>query len=81
MSAYAQVKQWRKNNPEKWLAMKRRNYKRGRIHTINIRRRWCSEEVDLILKSTLPDFRLARLITRSVQAIQVKRSKVLKDRS
>lgn len=57
-----------KNNSQK------RNRKIGRIGTI--RHKWTKEEIQLILTSKLTDRELSKIIKHSIQAIQIKRSRV-----
>ena len=42
------------------------------------RRLWTSEEIDLVMTSSITDMDLSEVIKRSVQAIQVKRSMLKK---
>ena len=58
------------------MNQKTRYYARGRAHDDNSRKAWTDEDISLILERKSNDSHLAILIGRSVQAIQVKRSKV-----
>jgi len=71
------TKEWRKKNPQKWAAMKKKNYSKSRKNAINGNRLWKAEDVALITAEDRPtDAELSKLIGRSVQAIQVKRAKL-----
>ncbi len=80
-SNYEANKRWRINNPEKWAAQKKRNYRKGKPSTASIRRPWTDEE-DILVTSLnrIEDRELALEINRSVQSIQARRSKLLKRR-
>jgi hypothetical protein len=60
-----------------------RNAQRKRYYnkTTNIykRRKWTTEDIQLILNSNLTDMELSKLIERSVPSIQVKRNKIRKE--
>jgi hypothetical protein len=57
-------------------AMRKANYARGRKWAAKKRRMYSRFEMLAIRESKLPDRELARIFRRSVQAIQVKRSKL-----
>lgn len=67
---YKDMEKYRKykNNSQK------KNYKIGRIGAM--RHKWTEEEIELILMSKLTDRELSKIIKHSVQAIQIKRSRV-----
>ena len=74
-------KLWRINNPEKWAAQKKRNYRKGKPATAKLRQPWTEREDELITSLNRPEDRdLARSLNRSVQSIQARRSKLLKRR-
>ena len=70
-------KQWRKNNPEKWQAIKKKYYDQFRP-AINERQPYTDYEDTMILISLLSDRELHQILGRSVEAIQVRRSKIRK---
>ena len=55
---------------------KKNYYKRGRKSDINSRARYTEEELNMILAHEIPDKELAEKLGRSVQAIQICRSKL-----
>lgn len=73
-------KKWREENPEKRKAEKKKYYKKNREHPKNQRMSgtfWTEEDLFLIISTKKEsDAIIARIIGRSVQAIQVKRSKL-----
>ena len=74
---YRQSKEWRKKNREKHNAHKRRNYAKGALHDTNSCLPWTVKDTQLIMAKDRPcDRVLAKKLGRSVQAIQVRRSKV-----
>lgn len=74
-------KRWRNNNPQAWAAQKKRNYKLGKPLGAKPRRVWTSHEDILItMPDRAEDRELAKKLHCSVQAIQVRRSKLLKQR-
>lgn len=56
---------WRKNN-----------YTKGRKYSTSKGKRYTIEEVKLVLDHSIPDIELAKLLKRSVQSIQTKRSEL-----
>jgi len=80
MSTYSENKEWREQNPDKWNQQKKRYYAKFRRNTPNRGQRYTIQEINLILNSELSDRELHRLLGRSIQAIQVQRCKLLKDR-
>ena len=65
--------------PTTHMKQKSRYYARGRAHADNSREAWSDEDIAIILERKSNDSHLAILIGRSVQAIQVKRSKLKKE--
>lgn len=61
------------------MNQKTRYYARGRAHADNGRSPWSEKEILLILDRKSNDSHLAIILGRSVQAIQVKRSKLKKE--
>lgn len=64
---------WRLSHPEMRQAAKKRNYDKSNKSNGTAWEQW---EIDLILKHGIPDRELSDKITRSVLAIQVKRSRL-----
>jgi hypothetical protein len=62
--------------PTTHMKQKSRYYARGRAHADNSREAWSDEDIAIILERKSNDSHLAILIGRSVQAIQVKRSRL-----
>lgn len=76
---YSSNKRWRRRNPGAWNDSKKRNYERGAVNTENEKRRYAPEELERIIASDRPcDRQLAIELGRSVQALQVKRSYLMK---
>jgi len=73
---YKATKKWKKKNPEENAAHKKKNYASTAFDNINYKRRWCGEEDTLILNSPLTDRELHHQMGRSVQGIQVRRSRL-----
>lgn len=72
--SYKTHKEWRLRNPSIRNEGKKRNYAARRFGN---GRPWTQEEIDLIKTSDLSDTELAAKMMRSVQAIQVKRSRTI----
>jgi len=53
------------------------NYKKGRIHARSGKQRWSAEEIKTLLLFTGSDFELSYKINRSVEAIQIKRCRLV----
>jgi hypothetical protein len=70
-------KQWRKNNLEKWQKMKKKYYDQFRP-AINERQPYTDHDDVMICTSRLSDRDLHEILGRSVEAIQVRRSKIRK---
>jgi hypothetical protein len=56
-------------------AQRLRYYRKTQGHE---RRLWTSEEIDMLMTSTMTDMELSDVIKRSVQAIQIKRNRLKK---
>ena len=80
MNRYDWNKKWRKTHPAGRNASKARYYKKHRETPENRRnsnQKWSEHEVALLLSpSRPPDSILAKVLGRSVQALQGKRSKL-----
>ena len=71
-------KRWRTNNPLKRNEMRKKNYAATRKGAVNSKRLWSGEEIIKIFSPDRPcDRVLANQLGRSVQAIQIKRSKTV----
>ena len=71
---YASNKKWRQANPKLRQAQNKRNYGARRFGN---KRPWSAPEEAMLLKyEALPDVELAAIMKRSVQAIQIKRSRI-----
>ena len=69
-------KRWRKKNPAKRNAARKRYYAKSQ-NAPNHKQRYTEDEVEMILKHEMPDSELAKRIGRSIQAIQGKRNKMI----
>jgi hypothetical protein len=82
MRSYACHKAWRLKNPKKRNAERKKYYDKHRDNPQNSRRskkRWSKGEIERIISFDLSvDAIIAKEIGRSVEAIQVKRSKLIK---
>ena len=67
-------KDWRHSHPEKWREGVRRYYRKSQ-DAPNRKERWSKEDIKLVMEHKMPDSELSKLIGRSVQAIQVQRSR------
>jgi len=74
---YKDNKKWRLKHPEERNKQRKRYYKQFQ-NAKNSRKRWSPEDIDEVLFSHPCDRDLSHEIGRSVQAIQVKRSKLWK---
>lgn len=59
---------------------RKNNYQKTREGAYNARQEWTVDEMEMILSSSLCDREISKIIGRSVQAIQMKRSKLNKSR-
>jgi hypothetical protein len=74
---YAAMKDWRNRNRDTWNGAKRRNYEKGAAHQHNAHRHWTKQEDQAIMAPDRPrDRELARVLGRTVQAIQVRRTRL-----
>ena len=69
-------KKWRSKNRDKVNEQKKRNYKQTVRNAHNYKKQWTKEEEKMILDHNISDRELAEQLGRSVQAIQVRRSKL-----
>ena len=76
MNTYTYKKRWRDKNREATNEMKKRNYHISTKYAVNNKMPWTKEEEKLILEHSMTDRQLAQKLGRSVQAIQVRRSKL-----
>ena len=78
MSDYEYNKKWRRDNPKKWAAMKKRNYAQsaGKDKNNNHKQEWALMDISLLESNLLSDRELHKIIGRSVQAIQIKRTRM-----
>ncbi len=76
--SYESNKLWRLNNPEEWKKQRAKNYEIGRKHKRQRRKPWTPQEDALVLCFSGTDRELAAKIERSVQTIQVRRSRLKK---
>ena len=76
--SYAANKRWRLTHPAKRQEGKKRNYASSATNNANNYQHYTPREDTLILTSPLTDRELHRVIGRSVQAIQIRRSKLKK---
>lgn len=72
--SYESNKKWRKNKPKVWNATKNRYYKQFEKEASNKHQRWTINDILLIESKKVADRKIAKLIGRSVKAIQVKRA-------
>lgn len=73
---YEYHKKWRKKNPDKRNAERKRNYRRTQFANRNQGQRYDQDHDWLILNSPFTDRELHKIIGRSVQAIQIRRSRL-----
>lgn len=74
--AYVHSKAWRKKNPEKRNMERKRNYALSAKNNANRRQKYTTGVDTLILNSPLMDRELHYVIGRSVQAIQIRRTRL-----
>jgi len=77
--SYEINKRWRLRHPQKRNEGKKRNYATTSFGNANHRHHYTDHEDDLVLDPPGTDRELHKLIGRSVQSIQVRRSKLKKD--
>ena len=74
---YKHNKAWRIRHPDRRYAQKARYYRKHNINKSRSGHNWTRHEMVAITDSGRPgDVELSRLLSRSVEAIQVKRSKL-----
>ncbi len=71
-------KQWKTKNPDKVSEQKRRYYSKTR-DVVRSGHRWTAWEVEVVLTSQKTDRELSQELERSMQAIQVMRSKAKRE--
>ena len=78
MQNYPANKTWRLNHPDRRSKQRKRYYRQFQQDGQRQYRKWTVEDSDFILTSHLCDRSLHELLNRSVQAIQMKRHRLLK---
>lgn len=77
--SYRHNKTWRKRHPKTWRESKQRYYDQFRPGARNRGERWTTAATKLIIARRRPHDRvLAKLLGRSVRAIQMKRHMILR---
>lgn len=77
-NGYAAHKKWRKGHPETRNAGRKRHYEQSRPGARNSKERWTTEHDALIIADGRPsDRQLAAQLGRSMQAIQIRRMRIL----
>lgn len=79
LSTRFRQKKFRSRNPEKRNKERKENYDRGAKYDYSSRMGYSKREDELILKFKGTDRELAKLICRSVKAIQIRRGRVKKE--
>lgn len=69
-------KKWRNNHRDIFNEQKKRYYSKSALNAQNFKKQWTHEEDNLVLKHEISDNELAKQIGRSVQAIQIRRSRL-----
>ena len=69
-------RKYRKTHRAKVHELSKRNFALGRKYATKSGKAWTQEEENIIMTSKLTDREIAAQINRSVQAIQVRRSKI-----
>lgn len=72
-------KKYRSHHPEKRNKERKENYDRGAQYDYNSHKKYSKQEEELILKSKKTDRELAKVMSRSVKAIQAKRARMKKE--
>lgn len=67
---------WRAKYPEKRTELRKRNYGISRKTARNSKHFWSVYDLEAVVRHDVPDRELGKRIGRSVQAIQVMRSKM-----
>ena len=76
---YEWNKRWRQLYPQKWNEMKKKNYAQTAFRNPNHRCTYTNNEDSLVLDPPGTDRELHKIIGRSVQSIQVRRSTLKKE--
>lgn len=63
---------------EKYYQWKKSYYEKRRENTTNGRKKWLEQDINLLFEFKGTDSELSKVLNRSVQSIQVKRSKIIK---
>lgn len=78
---YAEVKMWRAEHPKRWRSQQNRYYRQFTVNAVSSREGWLESEIRMILAPEHPpDRALSADLGRTVKAIQMKRTKELKNR-
>lgn len=67
------AKKYKKSHPEKARKEKERYYNKNKGNDTNKRQPYTTKEIDLILNKDFSDVELAKMLKRSVRAIQIAR--------
>ncbi len=76
--SYNYNRRWRQRNPEKWQESKQINYSQTACGNFNEGKRFDQHDDFLVLTSSCTDRELHFIIGRSVQSIQIRRSRLKK---
>lgn len=68
-------KKYEENHPEKAREEREKYYSKNKGNDTNRRQPYTTKEIDLILNKEFPDVELARMLKRSMKAIQMARCK------
>lgn len=79
MGNYKHNKAWRKRNPDIWQKGKQRYYQQFEAGAYNGKQRWPISDGNLVLQKNTSDRDLARILGRTVKAIQMYRVKLRKN--
>ena len=77
MAKYEYQKKYKQTHKEKIYDLKRKYYSKT-AYAVNHKYNYTDEEIQMILDHNLTDTEIAKKIGRSVQAIQIKRSRLQK---
>ena len=79
MSNYIANKKWRKRNAATWQAGKSRYYKQFEAGAHNSYQKYTTREDDMVASKKYSDRVIARKISRSVKAIQIRRVRLKRE--
>lgn len=69
------AREWKENNPEKVKKEQKKYYSKNKGNDTNKRQPYTTKEIDLILNKEFSDIELAKMLKRSMRAIQLARYK------